>query len=163
MGMRVLFIVPYTPNLIRVRSYQLIRSLARRGHQVTLATLWTSEGERAGLDRLAAEGIRVLACPLSMWRSLWNCLRALPTAWSVDRGAWSGTLATPMQAAYCWHPALARIIDFEIRNSKSEIAHVEHLRGARYGLYVKSEIPNPKSQIRTLMSSKVRRSTPATT
>jgi len=119
--MRVLFIVPYVPNLIRVRPYNLIRHLAARGHEVTVLTLWSTERERAEAEALKQHCHRVVALPLPRWRPLWNCLRALPTS-------------TPLQAMYCWQPALARRLDFEIRNSKFEIAHVEHLRGARYGL-----------------------------
>jgi glycosyltransferase involved in cell wall biosynthesis len=132
--MNILFIVPYTPNLIHVRPYQLIRSLVRRGHRLTLATLWISDEEQADLDRLAAEGVQVLACWLSIWRSTWNCLRALPSG-------------VPLQAVYCWQPALARRVQFAIRHSQFDIIHVEHLRGARYGLHTKSEIRNPKSEI----------------
>jgi hypothetical protein len=50
----ILFIVPYTPTPIRTRPYNLIRALARRGHQVTLATLWEDEAERQALDEWRA-------------------------------------------------------------------------------------------------------------
>jgi hypothetical protein len=38
--------VPYTPTSIRTRPYNLIRALARRGHQVTVATVWEDAAER---------------------------------------------------------------------------------------------------------------------
>ncbi len=47
--MNILYIVPYTPNLIRVRPYILIRGLVARGHTVTFATLWSSPQEQADL------------------------------------------------------------------------------------------------------------------
>jgi polysaccharide biosynthesis protein PslH len=119
--MEVLFVVPYVPNLVRVRPYHLIRSLARRGHGITLATMWSSTGERIDLDRLAAEGIRVQAHHLPRWRSVWNSLSAAPTA-------------TPLQAAYCWLPALAKELCIALRQSTYDVVHVEHLRGARYAL-----------------------------
>ena len=53
--MNVLNTVPYVPNLIRVRPYQLIRGLGRLGHRVTLATLWSSAEEREDLEGLANE------------------------------------------------------------------------------------------------------------
>ncbi len=119
--MEILFVVPYAPNLVRVRSYHLLRSLVRRGHRITLATVWTSNDERADLDRLAGEGIHVQACHLPAWRSVWNCLRAAPST-------------TPLQAAYCWQPALARQLRLILHQSHVDIVHVEHLRGARYAL-----------------------------
>jgi len=40
---RILFVVPYTPSLIRVRPFQLIRHLAERGNRIFLATLWETK------------------------------------------------------------------------------------------------------------------------
>ena len=36
--MNILFIVPYVPDKVRVRPYNLIRNLTARGHQVSVAT-----------------------------------------------------------------------------------------------------------------------------
>jgi glycosyltransferase involved in cell wall biosynthesis len=127
--MHLLFIVPYVPTPIRVRPYNLIRALAARGHRITLATLWSSAEERAALETLQGWGVRILAEPLPRMRSLHNCLRALPTT-------------TPLQAVYCWSPALRTRIEQEIASPgtgarmqlRADLVHVEHLRGARYGL-----------------------------
>ncbi len=138
--MRILFVVPYVPNLIRVRPYNLIRHLAARGHEVTVLTLWSSEEERADAEALKQHCHSVVALPLPRWRSLWNCLRALPTP-------------VPLQAVYCWQPALAEEIARRVspvrpthrqtadcispsgtRDKRYDVVHVEHLRGARYGL-----------------------------
>lgn len=119
--MRILFIVPYAPSLIRVRPYQLLRQLAKRGNRVTLATLWSSLDERKSLDGLAGEGIEIEAFRLPAWRPPWNCLRALPTR-------------KPLQAAYCWQPKLAARIREILSTQRVDVVHVEHLRGARYGL-----------------------------
>jgi hypothetical protein len=77
--MRVLFVVPYAPNLVRVRPLQLITHLARRGHDLTIATLWTDDDEEADLRGLQALGARVVARPLSPLRSASNCLAAVPS------------------------------------------------------------------------------------
>lgn len=126
---RVLFIIPYTPNLIRVRPYNLIRHIAERGHQVTLLTLWSDSQEQAALERLEPYLERVISVRLPKWRSLWNSVKALPTP-------------RPLQSVYCWEPELARqlasIIDPDKDNLPFDVIHVEHLRGAEYGLYVKS-------------------------
>ena len=130
-AMRILYIVPYTPNLIRVRPYQIIRHLARRGHGVTLATLWTTPEEREEVEQLAALGLQVVSRQLSPAQSFWNCIGALPTS-------------APLQASFCWQPALTQAISAELTrlDATGEMAfdavHVEHLRGARYGLWLKS-------------------------
>jgi len=130
----ILFLVPYAPNLIRTRPYNLIRHLARRGHAVTLLTLTTNPAEREDLVALEAEGITVFAEPLSRTRSLANSLAALPTA-------------DPLQASYCWQPALARrleaILSLDTGAPPFDIIHVEHLRGARYALLAKELVGGP--------------------
>lgn len=125
--MKILFVVPYTPNPIRVRPYELLRTLARRGHTVTLATLWQNEQERQELGALGALGIEIIADPLSKVRSLWNCVQALPSQ-------------APLQAAYCWQPHLARQLRQLVAQRRFDVIHVEHLRGARYGLALKQAL-----------------------
>ena len=53
--MRVLFLVPYMPNAIRTRPYNLIRSLARNGHEITVLTLTQDATELARLKRIAPQ------------------------------------------------------------------------------------------------------------
>jgi hypothetical protein len=84
--MDILFLVPYVPNLIRVRPYNLIRSLTARGHRLTLMTL--SNGEEDDLARLKEYCHRVSAYDLPTWLSFYNALTAIPTS-------------TPLQAMYC--------------------------------------------------------------
>jgi glycosyltransferase involved in cell wall biosynthesis len=46
----------------------------------------------------------------------------------------------PLQASFCWQPELARQLGLLTGkvHDHFDIVHVEHLRGARYGLYLKS-------------------------
>ncbi len=121
MPLKILYIVPYVPNLIRVRPYNLIRYLSERGNQVTLVTLWTSPDEREDLEAIRPYCHAVHAFELPKWRSYWNCLAALPTP-------------NPLQAVYCWQPEAARKIRSILDESDFDVVHIEHLRGARYGL-----------------------------
>jgi glycosyltransferase involved in cell wall biosynthesis len=118
--MRILFVVPYAPSLVRVRPYQLIGALARRGHDVTLAALRTFGDDTNGLRSLQARGINVVASDLPRWRAVANCLRAVRED-------------LPMQALYCWAPALAGTIGQSVRASAFDVIHVEHVRAAVYG------------------------------
>jgi polysaccharide biosynthesis protein PslH len=129
--MRILFVVPYVPNLIRVRPYNLVRYLAAAGHEVTLLTLWLNEADREDAAALAAHCRQLIALPLPQRQSWWNCLLALP------RGV-------PLQSAYCWQPALARRLvaltgDGQNGQAPFDVVHVEHLRGVRYGLYYRQQ------------------------
>ncbi len=129
--MKILFVVPYAPTPIRTRPYNLLRELTRRGHAVTLATLWQNEPEREALREMERYGISVIAEPLTRSRTLRNTLLALPTG-------------EPLQPAYCWQPSLQSQIAH--LPSRFDIIHVEHLRGARYGLHLKSQFAIRNSQ-----------------
>lgn len=130
--MNILYLVPYVPNLIRVRPYNLIRNLNERGHRVTVLTLWSNEREREDIQELKKICSQVYALYLPRLRSLWNCARALPTR-------------TPLQSVFCWQPALARILLQLIRQGDGrkpfDVVHVEHLRGVRFGLFLNSTLP----------------------
>lgn len=122
--MEILFIVPYVPNPIRVRPYELLRTLVARGHHITLATLWQDQTEYDDLAVLRAWGIEVIAQRLPVWRTLWNCAQSVP-------------MRTPLQAAYAWQPILAHQLTQLVQQRHFDVIHVEHLRGARYGLHLR--------------------------
>lgn len=130
--MKLLFVVPYTPNLIRTRPYNLVRGLCQHGHNVTLATLWENEPERIALRKLEQDGIQVISAPLPKSRSAWNALRAVPTR-------------TPLQAVYCWQPALLPLLQAQIAHQRYDIVHIEHLRGAHYGLWLRRQFLKPNA------------------
>jgi sugar transferase (PEP-CTERM/EpsH1 system associated) len=128
--MNILFVVPYVPDRIRTRSYHLIRQLAAHGHRVTVATVWTSPGERDSAEELRRQGLDVRVTRLPLLRSAWNCLRAVP-----------GRL--PLQAVFSWSPGAAREMAALVQNTDGglpfDLVHVEHVRGALYGLWLKGQ------------------------
>jgi len=130
--MRILFIVPYVPNLIRVRPYNLIRHLTKLGHEVTVVTLQSGPAEAADVIQLEKECYQVLAFDLPRWRSFWNCLLALPSS-------------RPLQSVYCWQPEMAKVLgglaQGENGRAPFDVIHVEHLRGVKYGLALRGLNP----------------------
>lgn len=124
--MNILFVVPYVPNPIRVRPYELVRTLQKRGHAVTVATLYQSTEERADLVRLQELGVDIVAHALPRPRSLWNSALAVPSR-------------SPLQASYCWQPKLAQALSRLLQERTFDVVHVEHLRGARYGLFLRNQ------------------------
>lgn len=130
--MKILALVPYVPNLIRVRPYNLLRYLAKRGHKITLLTLWTDERDKADIEHLKQFCHRVEAMPLPRWRSLMNCVTVLPTA-------------TPLQAVYCWQPALFQQLTGLLQTGNGrqpfDVVHVEHLRGVKYAAALRQALP----------------------
>jgi glycosyltransferase involved in cell wall biosynthesis len=126
--MRILYITPYVPSLIRVRPYNLIRSLAQRGHQITLLSVSSSAQEEKDAGRLTEWCQRVETIPVSRSRSLWNCVKALPQ------------LGLPLQAVYSFSPRMQKRIQSLLKEEQFDIVHVEHLRGAYFGTPV-TEVP----------------------
>lgn len=125
--MNILFIVPYMPNLIRTRPYNLIRHLSERGHRVTLFTLWENEQEKNQIESLRQICHDVQALPMPAWQSLWNSLKAVPSR-------------QPLQSVFSWKPELVSHLN---GHSPFDLVHVEHLRGARYGTYLKQHTSLP--------------------
>lgn len=125
--MKILFVVPYIPNLVRTRPYNLLRHLAQHGHQITLLTVWANEQERADLDGLRDFCEDVQAVQMPVWRSLWNSLQAAPGK-------------RPLQSVYSFTPELVAHFN---GTSPFDVVHVEHLRGSRYGLYLKQHTQLP--------------------
>lgn len=123
--MKLLFVIPYAPSPIRVRPYSIIRELAGRGHQVFVAANWSDEAEREYLRQLRDEVDEVWSEHQSRRQSVWNSLLALPSR-------------KPLQSVYSWNPRLAARIRREIslaaEQEPFDVVHVEHLRGAAYGL-----------------------------
>ena len=132
--MKILFVVPYVPDLIRVRPYNLIRFLTQLGHEVTVFTLWTHEFERQAAHHLEQHCHAVQAFHLPKWQSYLNVLKTVPSR-------------VPLQASYCWHPTLVRhaVQQIQAQQEKDpfDVIHVEHLRGARLGLALKKLCKTP--------------------
>lgn len=115
--MKLLFISPYIPSLIRVRPYNFLRALAARGHEVTLAALQPPGDSGESLKELSAVCAAVHVVPHPRNRTLLNGLLALPT----DQ---------PVQAAYSRSPAFNTLIRRLLAEQRFDAAHIEHLRGA---------------------------------
>ncbi|MBI5670694.1 MAG: glycosyltransferase [Chloroflexi bacterium] len=115
--MRILFVSPYLPSLIRVRPYNFLKALVRRGHAVTLMALQPpgDEGESLPELRRLCEAIHII--PHSKTRTLLNAVLALPTRF-------------PVQAAYSRSPRFVQVAKGVLAAHRFDAAHVEHLRGA---------------------------------
>jgi sugar transferase (PEP-CTERM/EpsH1 system associated) len=115
--MRIVFVAPYIPSRIRVRPYNLLRTLVRRGHNVTLLALQPPGDDGEALPELRQWCKQVQVIPHSRNRALFNGLKALPGR-------------SPVQAAYSESPGFDEMARDLLARESFEVAHVEHLRGA---------------------------------
>lgn len=121
--MNILFVVPYSPSPIRVRSYNLIKSLLALGHNITL--LYLIEKEFRPDQLIASDSFRPVGLNMPRWQSMLNCLLALPSG-------------QPLQAVYSWSNQLAKDIQLLLSQQNFDLVHVEHLRGVKYALMIKN-------------------------
>ncbi len=129
-NMKIAYIVPYVPNLIRTRPYNLICQLATLGHEVTVFTLGHGAQDFQDVDVLRSKVACVHYQEQPVWYSLWNSLITLPSR-------------RPVQTVYSWNSKLAQELVRLLRvQGTFDVVHVEHLRGSLYGQYIKSQLPN---------------------
>jgi len=107
-------------------------------------TLSSGPADQAAAEALAELCHDVISLPLARWRSLWNCLAALPSR-------------QPLQSVYSWDPSLAKLLG-QLANGQNgrasfDIVHVEHLRGARYGVDLLEKPSSNRSQIPVVWDS----------
>lgn len=122
--MKIAYVVPYVPNQIRTRSYNLISSLTELGHDVDVFTLGSGEADVHDARLLKIRCLYYEHQPL--WRSLLNSALAVPSN-------------KPLQSVYSWNPKLAAQLKTLLSNY--DVVHVEHLRGSAYGTFIKSHLP----------------------
>ena len=131
--MRIAYIVPYVPSLIRTRPYNLITNLSTMGHEVVVFTLGSGSQDLADVNVLRSKGLEVHYQEMPVWRSLLNSFVTLPSR-------------QPLQSVYSWHSGLARLLVETLGtkelSKKFDVVHVEHLRGSRYGVFLKSKFPD---------------------
>lgn len=127
--MKILFIAPYVPSPIRVRPYNFIRALIRRGHDITLACAADMDhpADAEAVAALRDIGVRVEPVRISRASMLRNVLRALP-----------GEL--PLQAALTFDAAFLQRVRDLAQRQHFDVAHIEHLRGSGLG-YAVQNIP----------------------
>jgi len=131
--MRIAYIVPYVPNLIRTRPYNLITKLSSQGNEVVVFTLGSTSRDMEDAEALKTKCAGVHYHIQPVWRSLLNCMIALPSQ-------------QPLQSVYSWNLNLAQqfvnLLEGKELQRNFDVVHVEHLRGSRYGTFLKSRFPD---------------------
>jgi len=130
--MRIAYIVPYVPNLIRTRPFNLIGQLSALGHTVSVFTLGSSKQDSRDAQLLMSRCAEVHYQTQPIVNSLLSCAAALPSH-------------RPLQAVYSWNLRFAERMKNLLFGRESfaafDVVHVEHLRGSQYGRYIKANAP----------------------
>lgn len=112
--MRIVFVTPYVPSRIRVRPFNLIRSLSK-AHEIALVSLVVDDYERALVRDIEKYCVSVDLVELPKWQAYARCLLALPTT-------------MPLRVAYYRSPAFARCIKEVIHRQKIDAIHGELIK-----------------------------------
>jgi polysaccharide biosynthesis protein PslH len=116
--MRILYIVPFVPWSLRVRSTNLIPRLAKR-HAIDLICLAASQDELSRLNGIGAVCATVRCRSHSRTRALLQVARALPTA-------------VPLRMAYASSSAMEAAVEEAIAASRPDLIYVERWRALQY-------------------------------
>jgi sugar transferase (PEP-CTERM/EpsH1 system associated) len=113
--MRILFVMPYPPSRIRVRSYEFLVQLQKR-HDVTVVTQCVSEQELADVEELRKRGHKVVKVDESKKQAALRSGLALLSS-------------LPLQAAYARSRRFMQEVQRLCEEGSFDVVHVEHLRG----------------------------------
>jgi polysaccharide biosynthesis protein PslH len=113
--MRILFITPYPPSQIRIRSYGFLAHL-RREHEVTILVQVSSRKELGEAEALHQQGYEVITVQES-------------AAWSMLRSSRALIQSLPLQAAYSCSARFLHKAQKLCAQCNFDVIHVEHLRG----------------------------------
>jgi len=116
---RILFITPYVPSLIRVRPFNLIKALARREHRISLLCLVQARNEIDDLDHVGSYCENVETVHLHRLRSIVNCLVYSP-------------FPVSLQAAYCFSNKMNERVTEALQEHQFDVVHLEHIRAAHF-------------------------------
>jgi len=127
--MKIAFVIPYVPNLIRTRPYNLIVHLAALGHDVEVFTVGSGEQDLRDVEALKKKCKAVHFFHQPVWMSLWNSALAVPSS-------------QPLQTVYSWNRGMAQALANRVERKNFDVLHVEHLRGSKYARYIKAKFPS---------------------
>ncbi len=114
--MNILFVSAYAPSRIRVRSYNFILTLARRGHAITLVCGATPE-DSVALQEMRSICRRVIPIGISRTQQFWNTVCSLPDD-------------LPLQSSLGNDPQFIDAVQREVHIRQYDVVHIEHSRAS---------------------------------
>lgn len=116
--MKILYIVPFVPWAVKVRSFNLIPRLAR-GHEITLVCVSSAEPSAEQQAWLAKNCKEVVHVRHGRWKGIAQCAAALPTR-------------TPLRIAYCKSQAANDAVRRVYERVRPDVVYVERWRALQF-------------------------------
>ncbi len=115
----ILFVTPYVPSPVRIRSYRFIRELARLGHRVTLACLVQPAWEASYLDEVREYCAEVDPVIIGRREPYVRIAASIPTP-------------VPLSVAYCRSKEFACLVNQLAFRGDFDLIHTEFIRAAQF-------------------------------
>ncbi len=126
--MRILFLtsrIPYPPHRgDKLKIWNLMKQLSRR-HEIILLTFVANDRELQWVDTLREICSEIHTVRLPLWRSLFNCLLAMPKN-------------IPFQVEYYRSRRMKELVREQIGKTKPDVIHTHLIRMAQYTLEEKN-------------------------
>ena len=116
--MKILYVVPFVPWEVKVRSFNLIPRLARK-HEIFLVCVSGTEPRAQQKEWLGRYCEKAVHVQHSAARGLANCAAALPTR-------------TPLRIAYCRSSAAREAVRHVFEEARPEVVYVERWRALEF-------------------------------
>jgi glycosyltransferase involved in cell wall biosynthesis len=116
--MKILYIVPFVPWAVKVRSFNLIPRLARR-HEITLVCVSGAEPSAEQGAWLAKYCREIVPVRQSRWKAMAQCAAALPTS-------------TPLRIAYCRSRQAMAAVRQVYKKLQPDVVYVERWRALQF-------------------------------
>jgi glycosyltransferase involved in cell wall biosynthesis len=116
--MKILYIVPFVPWPVKVRSFNLIPRLARR-HEIYLVCVSRAEPTAEQKEWLSRYGTKSVHVAHSSWKGMAQSAMALPTR-------------TPLRIAYCRSKLAQEAVRRVYDEARPDVVYVERWRALQY-------------------------------
>jgi polysaccharide biosynthesis protein PslH len=116
--MKILYIVPFVPWEVKVRSFNLIPRLARK-HEIFLVCVSAAEPSGRQEEWLSRYCEKVVHVQHSAAKAVVNCVTALPTR-------------TPLRIAYCRSSAARQAVRRLFEEARPDVVYVERWRALQF-------------------------------
>jgi polysaccharide biosynthesis protein PslH len=117
-AMKILYILPFVPWPVKVRSFNLIPRLARR-HEITLVIVSSAEPSAKQKEWLTKYCKNIVYVPHSISKGMMQCAAALPTR-------------TPLRIAYCRSREAKAAVRRVYQEVRPDVVYVERWRALQF-------------------------------
>ena len=117
MPLKILFVTPYVPSIVRIRPFAFIRELASLGHRITMVCLVQPAWENTYLSELTPFCEAIYPVYITGVSPYVSTLASIP-------------MRMPLSVAFCHSKAFNHLVQNLVSKNKYDVIHTEFVRAA---------------------------------